>query len=59
MHAHGEIAVAGATGRVGGHVVDLLEKGNTTRLASPDLSTVLVIGGVGRSAIQRAASEEA
>jgi hypothetical protein len=51
--------VAGATGRVGGHVVDLLEKGNTTRLASPDLSTVLVIGGVGRSAIQRAASEEA
>ena len=26
MHAHGRIAVAGATGRVGRHVVDVLEE---------------------------------
>jgi nucleoside-diphosphate-sugar epimerase len=47
MHAHGKIAVAGATGRVGRHVVDVLEKGGHDVVAISRSHGVDVVTGEG------------
>ena len=44
MHARGTIAVAGATGRVGHHVVDVLEEGTRRRRDLPPLGVDVVTG---------------
>ena len=45
MHAHGKVAVAGATGRVGRHVVDLLEeRGHDVVAISRSLGVDVVTG---------------
>ena len=47
MHAHGKIAVAGATGRVGRHVVEVLEAGGQDVVAMSRSSGVDVVTGDG------------